>query len=148
MEATSGGGGGCEGVGGNAIARAQARGWDPERAVCSQLTAGSPAEAVELLRAVHLPTHVCLRPYHVLSSGEQHRADIARRLGKAIFAPPPAREEKGKALRAELLVQAYNSTPSPKDVAFPKRMGGLRGSWWLDDNTPGNAPAIPAVKGG
>lgn len=53
--------------------------WDPARAIVSQFA--SPEDGYERLAAVglsSLPSWV--RPYHVLSTGEKFRADLARRL--------------------------------------------------------------------
>lgn len=54
--------------------------WDPTKAVCSHFE--SAADARERLSAVgfnSIPSW--MRPYHVLSTGEKFRADMARRLG-------------------------------------------------------------------
>ncbi|CAK0821959.1 unnamed protein product [Prorocentrum cordatum] len=53
--------------------------WHGSGPVREQL-GGSASEAAALLRAVALPERCWLRPYGGLSSGEQSRADIARRL--------------------------------------------------------------------
>ena len=53
--------------------------WDLERAVCSHFASGQ--EAMERLGAVGLNSiPVWVRPYHVLSTGEKFRADVARQL--------------------------------------------------------------------
>lgn len=51
--------------------------WEADRAIVSQFE--SPADAVDRLMAVGLNTiPAWLRPYHVLSTGEKFRADLAR----------------------------------------------------------------------
>jgi len=61
------------------------RPWDAEKAVISQICCGSPDDAHALCRAAALPLNVALRPYQVLSEGEQHRAELARQLGSAAY---------------------------------------------------------------
>ena len=53
--------------------------WNPEKAICSHF--GSAKEAQEKLGAVGLNSVPSwLKPYHVLSTGEKFRADLARSL--------------------------------------------------------------------
>jgi len=60
--------------------------WDQTKSVISQLTKQEPRVAAELCAAVALPLQTALRPFHVLSQGEQHCATIARRLDAALDA--------------------------------------------------------------
>lgn len=61
------------------IGREQEIGWPADRAVCSSFASSS--DAMERLGAVGLNSvPAWLRPYHVLSTGEKFRADMARRL--------------------------------------------------------------------
>jgi energy-coupling factor transporter ATP-binding protein EcfA2 len=63
----------------NSIGSARVIDWDSTRAVASHFP--SAAEAMEKLSAVGLNNiSAYVRPYHTLSNGEQHRADMARQL--------------------------------------------------------------------
>jgi len=54
--------------------------WDRERAIVSQFA--NPDDAIDRLGSVGLNTvRSWLKPYHVLSNGERHRADMARMIG-------------------------------------------------------------------
>merc|ERR1719499_2536481 len=54
--------------------------WDDSLSVVSQVHT-DPEEAIKLVRAVGLPASVALRPFRVLSRGEQESAEVARRIG-------------------------------------------------------------------
>jgi len=56
--------------------------WDTSLAVLDQLHSDKH-EALALVSAAALPTAAALRPFHVLSSGERARAELARHLGDA-----------------------------------------------------------------
>ena len=57
--------------------------WDPQRAVVSQF--GDPDDAKEWLGRVGLNTVPSwCKPYHILSTGERFRANLARRLRRAV----------------------------------------------------------------
>jgi ABC-type glutathione transport system ATPase component len=58
--------------------------WNNSKSVFSQLTASDPSLAKELCEAVALPLDIALRPFHVLSQGEQHRACLARQLDASL----------------------------------------------------------------
>ena len=62
--------------------------WEGDRAICSHFETAREAE--DKLSAVGFNTIPSwMRPYHVLSNGEQFRADLSRRIkDNAVIAPP------------------------------------------------------------
>ena len=84
--------------------------WDPSLAIVSQF--GSPDEAKTWLGRIGLNTIPSwTRPYHVLSTGERFRADLARRLQNASTSTSASSPDNGSGTpRRMLLIDDFTST--------------------------------------